>query len=71
MFTLMQQLTAAGPESQVTGPNGRQYTLRNLAELQKQYDWLGVKIAGGQRAAEAATAAGGGAGVIEFGRPGR
>ncbi|HUX17141.1 MAG TPA: hypothetical protein VMW52_11760 [Phycisphaerae bacterium] len=69
VFALMGTLRDAGPEASVTGPNGRSYTLKNLDELQRQYDWLEKKLAAAQRASARATAAGGGAAVIEFGGP--
>ena len=69
LFTAMQTLRAAGPEGSVTFPGGRVYTLRNLGELQRQYDWVERKLAAAQREAAAAVAAGGGAGVVEFGGP--
>lgn len=69
LAALMRELVAAGPEGTVSGPAGRAYTLRNLGELQRQYDWLEGKIAAAQRAASSAVAAGGGAGVAEFGGP--
>jgi len=69
LFTLMGDLRAAGPEGTVSGPAGRAYTLRNLGEIQRQYDWLEGKLANARRAASTAVAAGGGAGVAEFGGP--
>jgi len=69
LFTLMETLREAGPEASVTGPAGRGFTLRDLGEIQRQYDWVEGKLLKAQRAAATAIAAGGGAAVVEFGGP--
>ncbi len=61
------RILGASPDGTVVNVGGRGYTLKNLGELQQQYDWLGRKIADAARSAAAAS--GGGAGVAEFGGP--
>jgi hypothetical protein len=60
------KILRADPEATAT-IGGRTYTQKNLGELERHYDWLQGAIANLQQAA--ASAAGGGAGVAEFGRP--
>jgi hypothetical protein len=67
LFSTMQILRAS-PEASVQLA-GRSWTQKNLQELQRQYDWVEGKLAAALKAASAAVAAGGGAGVIEFGGP--
>ena len=38
-LNFLAELGSAGPEVQVVGPNNRQYTIRNLDEARRQYEF--------------------------------
>ena len=63
-------ILATSPEGTIQNLGGRGYTQKNMKELEELVDWCARKIADATRAAAPSAAAGGGAGVAEFGKPG-
>lgn len=59
-LNFLAELGSSGPDVQVVGPNNRQYTLRNLDEARRQYEFWRDEAA--REAAQAA-----GSGPFEYG----